>query len=438
MIKLERHDMPKEGMAFVVMPYGTKSAEDGTAVDFDALYEMVYAETITKSGMKPIRADRIWGCDRSILDVIWRGIQSAEVVIVDCSTRSIDVGLELGLSMALGKRLVVTAQRVEDIPTDLRGHLRPVLYTAAGLGVAELVRGLEQELQSVRTETVIENTFVALPTITGEPKPGHVLAVQPDNAVIETEGERELLHLHAANVTYTKRVTDMTHLYKPGDRLSGAITTDIHGKRYYTLLADKQNPWPTIQSDYPVGRVFSGRVTNAVEGKGAWVPVIHDVNGHIPADEARRANLRRYDDVEVEVVYLDLPARRVGLHFRNRVGSTVRPVAVTPAAVTPMPVTPMPAAPGLPEPGQQLRGWVVRTVPEKGFILVELEGREKERPAILPARRMLPDLKEDLRDGKVEINEEVFVQIVRVRRRDNGQWDVELREVPEAQADLAA
>jgi hypothetical protein len=98
----------------------------------------------------------------------------------------------------------------------------------------------------------------------------------------------------------------------------------------------------------------------------------------------------------------------------------------------------MPAAPGLPEPGQQLRGWVVRTVPEKGFILVELEGREKERPAILPARRMLPDLKEDLRDGKVEINEEVFVQIVRVRRRDNGQWDVELREVPEAQADLAA
>jgi small subunit ribosomal protein S1 len=424
MIKLKRQEMSQKGVAFVVMPYGTKSADGTPAVNFDELYEMVYAETIAKCGMRAVRADGIWGCDRGILDVVWRGIQTAEVVIVDCSTRSIDVGLELGLSMALGKRLIVAAQRIEDIPTDLRGHLRPVLYKAEGLGFTELMRGLEKELKSVRDETVIENTFVSVTTITGESKPGRVIAVQPESAIVETEGEEELLHLHAANVTYTKHVTDMTRQFKYGDRLSGAITTDLMGKRYYTLLADKQNPWPTIETDYPAGRTFSARVTNVVEGKGAWVPVFRDVNGHLPADEARRAGLRRGDEVEVEVAYVDVPARRVGLRLRSPAPSPVRPVP----ALTPR----------LPKRGERMHGWVVRSVPEKGFVLLSLEGYEKERPALLHIKHMLPVLAEDLSNGKVEVDEEIFVEVTQVRQASNGQWNVELRELAEAQADLAA
>ncbi len=432
MIKLERLEMPQEGVAFVVMPYGTKSAEGAAPVDFDGLYERVYAETITRCGMRAIRADGIWGCDRGILDVVWRGIQTAEVVIVDCSTRSIDVGLELGLSMALGKRLIVTAQRIEDIPTDLRGHLRPVLYKPEGFGYTDLVKGLEKELESVRNEIVIENTFVSLKTITDEPKPGRVVAVQQDRAIVETEGEEELLHLHAANVTYTKHVTDMTRQCKEGDRLSGAITTDRMGKRYYTLLADKQNPWPTIEIDYPAGRVFSGHVTNVVEGKGAWVPVFRDVNGHLPADEARRAGLRRGDEVEVVVEYVDVSARKIGLHLRSR--APYPPPVPVPDPVRPVP----PLTPRLPKRGERMHGWVVRSVPEKGFVLLSLEGYEKERPALLHIKHMLPVLAEDLSSGKVEVDEEVFVEITQVRQANNGQWKVELRELPEAQADLAA
>lgn len=414
MIKLERQEMPQEGIAFIAMPYGTKSVDGVAPVDFDELYERVYAETVTRCGMKPVRADRIWGSDQGILHVVWRGIQSAEVVIVDCSARSIDVGLELGLSMALGKRLIVAAQRIEDIPSDLRGHLRPVLYKAEGLGVTELVRGLEKELESVRTEPHIENNLVPIPTITGEPKPARIFAVQQESAIVQTEGDDELLLLHPANVTYAKHVTDMTRMFKPGERLSGAIATNRAGKRYYTLLADKQNPWPTIESDYPAGRTFSTRVTNIVEGKGAWVPVFRDINGHLPADEARRAGLRRGDEVEVVVEYVDVPARRVGLHLRS------------------------PAPSPVPKRGERMHGWVVRSVPEKGFVLLSLEGYEKERPALLHIKHMLPVLAEDLSNGKVEVDEEIFVEVTGVRQANNGQWNVELRELPEAQADLAA
>jgi S1 RNA binding domain len=372
--------------------------------------------------MRAIRADRIWGSDQGILQVVWRGIQIAEVVIVDCSTRSIDIGLELGLALTLGKRLIVAAQRIEDIPSDLRGHLRPVLYKAEGLGVAALVRGLEKELETVRVETHIEKKPVPMPTITGEPKPGRIFAVQPDSAIVLTEGEEELLLLRPANVTYVKRVTDMTRMFKPGDGLSGAIATDDSGKRYYTLLAGKQNPWPTIENDYPAGKVFSGRVTNIVDGMGAWVPVFRDVNGHLPANEVQRAGVRRGDEVEVEVAYVDVDARRIGLHLRG--ASTVTPL--------PQPV------PKVPKRGERMHGWVVRSMPEKGFILLQLEGYEKGRAAILHVSHMLPDLAEDLRDGKVEVDEEVFVEVTQVRQRDNGQWHVELRELPESRADLAA
>jgi len=419
MINLERTEMTREGVAFIAMPYGIKSVEGSTPVDFDELYDNVYVAAIKRCGMTAIRADRIWGSDQGILQVVWRGIQTAEVVIVDCSTRSIDIGLELGLALTLGKRLIVVAQRIEDIPTDLRGHLRPVFYKTEGLGVAALLSGLERELETVRAETHIEKKPVPMPTITGEAKPGRVFAVQPDNAIVVTEGEEELLLLRPVNVTYVKHVTDMTRMFKPGDRLSGAIATDDSGKRYYTLLAGKQNPWPTIENDYPAGRVLSGPVTNVVEGKGAWVPVFRDVNGHLPANEVQRAGLRRGQEVEVEIAYVDVDARLIGLHLRG--GSSV---GVLPSQV--------------PSRGERMHGWVVKSVPEKGFVLLQLEGYEKGRPAILHISHMLPDLAEDLRNGKVQVDEEVFVEISQVCRRDNGQWHVELRELPEPRAELAA
>src|ERR1022692_1568721 len=64
-----------------------------------------------------------------------------------------------------GKRLVVLAQCLGDIPTDLRGLVRPILYPAEGLGVATLMEQLKDQLQIVRAETVTENMLVPLKEI---------------------------------------------------------------------------------------------------------------------------------------------------------------------------------------------------------------------------------------------------------------------------------
>src|ERR1700746_2586920 len=59
---LLRHQKGRERMsstrrAFVIMPFGKKTAADGTVIDFDAVYRELLAPAITAAGLLPHRAD---------------------------------------------------------------------------------------------------------------------------------------------------------------------------------------------------------------------------------------------------------------------------------------------------------------------------------------------------------------------------------------------
>jgi ribosomal protein S1 len=81
-----------------------------------------------------------------------------------------------------------------------------------------------------------------------------------------------------------------------------------------------------------------------------------------------------------------------------------------------------------------MHGWVVRAVPDKGFILVQLEGYEGGKPAILHIRQMTAELREDLRNNMVKVDEELLVEVSRVDPREPR---IELRELPEPAAESA-
>jgi hypothetical protein len=102
MIKLVRELKTEESVAFVAMPYGEKALPDGRLFDFDGLYHHVYAQTLQECGMVAERADLLFDSAEGVFEAVWKGLQRAEVVVVDCTTRSADVSLELGLAMALG------------------------------------------------------------------------------------------------------------------------------------------------------------------------------------------------------------------------------------------------------------------------------------------------------------------------------------------------
>ena len=209
-----------------------------------------------------------------------------------------------------------------------------------------------------------------------------------------------------------------------GDRLDGAITTNLEGARCYTLLADQLNPWPDIEASHPVGTVFTGRVQNIVDGKGAWVGLAAGINGYLPMQQVLQANLHRHDEVEAEVVSIDPAARKVSLRLRRLAAHTLQPRP---------PAQPFSAL-ALPQVGDRMRGWVVKATPEKGFVLLQLEGYESGKPAILHISRMTPDLREDLRDGKVEVDEEISVEVFRVDPRMSR---IELLERPEPDAGVS-
>ena len=68
--------------AFVIMPFGQKKAPDGTAIDFDAVYQDLFVPAIAAAGMMPHRAD----ADRrggSIHLDMFQDLLLAEFVVAD-------------------------------------------------------------------------------------------------------------------------------------------------------------------------------------------------------------------------------------------------------------------------------------------------------------------------------------------------------------------
>ncbi len=95
-----------------------------------AYYESVYKPAIEQAGLIPVRADNeIFGTGK-IMDQIWRGIQSASVLVAELTSKNPNVFYELGLAHALKKPVVLVAANQEDVPFDLR-HIRVVLYDQA-------------------------------------------------------------------------------------------------------------------------------------------------------------------------------------------------------------------------------------------------------------------------------------------------------------------
>lgn len=72
------------------------------------------------------RADDLFGSD--IMEDIWKGILSAEVVIADLTERNANVFYELGITHTIGKKFVLLTQNINDIPFDLMG-IRVVEYS---------------------------------------------------------------------------------------------------------------------------------------------------------------------------------------------------------------------------------------------------------------------------------------------------------------------
>jgi tetratricopeptide (TPR) repeat protein len=108
--------------AFVIMPFGKKTAADGTVIDFDAVYKEFLAPAIVAASLAPHRAD----ADRrggSIHLDMFQDLLLAEFVVADLTIDNPNVWYEIGVRHALRAGGSVLTYALRDrLPFDLAGQ----------------------------------------------------------------------------------------------------------------------------------------------------------------------------------------------------------------------------------------------------------------------------------------------------------------------------
>ena len=133
------------GYAFSVQAFGTRTLSNGEKFDFDGFYANKLVPAFKKHHLDLGRADVIYG-HGDVQDTAWHGLQKASVVLVDFTGERPNVTHEFGLAVAAGKRLIVITQNPNDIPSDVRGHVRYIQYGSSYAEVDRLLDELDKEI----------------------------------------------------------------------------------------------------------------------------------------------------------------------------------------------------------------------------------------------------------------------------------------------------
>lgn len=112
-VKIEHGDT-----CFVMMPF---------ADPIGGYYKSIYELAISKSGLRPVRADDDIFATGKIIDQVWSGITAAKVLVAELTGRNPNVFYELGLAHALNKPVVLVSSNQSDVPFDLQ-HIRVIYY----------------------------------------------------------------------------------------------------------------------------------------------------------------------------------------------------------------------------------------------------------------------------------------------------------------------
>ena len=135
---------------------------------------------------------------------------------------------------------------------------------------------------------------------------------------------------HVSELSWTKKVTNPKELYNIGDVVSAQILGyDLDKKR--VSLGIKQllpNPWDTVAEEFPVGKVFQGKVAKLTNA-GAYIELGNGIDGFLHIEDVawnRRFNhmnqfCKAGDVIEVKVKSVDPENRRVRLTIKDISGN---------------------------------------------------------------------------------------------------------------------
>lgn len=130
-----------EEKCFVLMPFKDP---------FDNIYNKILKPTIKKVGLKPVRADEIYGT-RAVIEDINHEIREATAIIADVTGKNTNVNYELGIAHTLERPVVIISQSMEDIPFDYQ-HYRAYIYEVTDTGKQQLQDDITKVLLKILQE----------------------------------------------------------------------------------------------------------------------------------------------------------------------------------------------------------------------------------------------------------------------------------------------
>lgn len=183
--------------------------------------EVIYNVAIEAAGLKPRRADDLFG-PSPIMGHIWKLIRDAKIVLADVTGRNANVLYELGLAHAIAKPAVLLTASMDDVPFDLK-NLRVLLYDVRQPSWAD---DLGKRIRA-SIEEVLDKPELYVPLTYIEERPGEpTLKVNPkDREKLEIEQRLQSLALEV------RALRQQVDPVRPGDQV-------IFGGDAYRRFAD--------------------------------------------------------------------------------------------------------------------------------------------------------------------------------------------------------
>ncbi|MDB4940812.1 MAG: ribosomal protein S1p, partial [Labilithrix sp.] len=150
--------------------------------------------------------------------------------------------------------------------------------------------------------------------------------------------------VHKSDLSWTAKVNNPADLHHKGDDVEAIILSINHDEKKVSLGIKQlfDDPWPTIFSEFPPGKVVDTKVVSVVD-YGVFVRIREGVEAHIPSNELvdkknEAGEAIAYDigdEIKAEIANIDSQDRRLTLSMRIGEGGSQKSVPQKSQSVTP-------------------------------------------------------------------------------------------------------
>src|SRR5581483_8684323 len=128
--------------------------------------------------------------------------------------------------------------------------------------------------------------------------------------------------VHKSDLSWSVRVNNPSDLYHKGDDVEAIILSINHDEKKVSLGIKQlwDDPWPSMLTEYPPGRVIDDAAVISIVDYGIFVRIREGVEGHIASNdmvETEDKKIKVGDKVKCEVSSLDTVDRRLFLTMKN-------------------------------------------------------------------------------------------------------------------------